>query len=252
MTTKIVLIVEYDGTRYHGFQWQANAPTIQAKLEDALAKMTSHPVRIYGASRTDSGTHAKGQVVSFGTSATFSAETWMRALNFYLPEDIAVRDAYEVDESFDVRRHATSREYAYTILNRPSRSPLRSRFAHLVQQPLHIDLMNEACQVLVGEYDFAAFTFFVPGRTVRTVFDARVRQESDLVVFEIIANSFLPYQVRNTVGALMRVGLGKLKVEDFAKLARSKQAGAVGPAAPARGLCLMKVNYPDFPPRGRC
>jgi tRNA pseudouridine38-40 synthase len=250
VTRNIVLIVEYDGTSYHGFQWQANAPTIQAKLEDALARLTKDPVRIHGASRTDSGAHARGQVVSFRVDSSLSTESWRRAFNFYLPEDIAVIDAYEVDESFDVRRHATSREYAYRIVNRPSRSPVQSRFAHWVAQPLHVDLMNEACEALIGEQDLAAFTPSPQVRTVRTILHAGVRQESKSVIFDITANSFLPYQIRSTVGGLIRVGLEKLRVEDFWRLARSRQPGAIGPTAPARGLCLMKVNYPDFPPRG--
>lgn len=251
VATRIVLIVEYDGTRYHGFQWQTNATTIQEKLESALASVIRNPERVAAASRTDSGTHAKGQVVSFRTDSQLSAESWVKALNFYLPEDIAVRDAYEVEDSFDVRRDATSREYAYCIVNGCSRSPLRSRFAHLVQAPLSIDAMNEACGVLIGENDFAPFSSPTSDSTVRTVFDAKVREESDLVTFEIIANSFLRHQIRNTVGGLIKVGLGKLTVEDFWELARSRQACVIGPAAPACGLCLMKVNYPNFPPQWR-
>jgi len=248
---KIVLIVEYDGTRYQGFQWQVNAPTIQGEIESALTNIMKDPVRVVGASRTDSGAHAKGQVVSFRTTVPLPTESWRKALNFYLPQDIAVREAYETEDSFDVRRSAVSREYAYSIVNRGSRSPLRSRFAHLVFEPLHVEAMNQACQVLLGEHDFAPFCTTAPGPTVRRIFDARVRQESDLVVFEVIGNSFLPHQIRNIVGGLIRVGLGKLGVEVFWELAQSRQAGVVGPAAPACGLCLMKVNYPDFPPQGR-
>ena len=245
---KIALIIEYDGTRYHGFQWQANAATIQQEIENALGKLVGKSVRVAGASRTDAGVHARGQVVSFRTDSVFSRKTWVRALNFYLPEDIAVRGAYRVSDDFDVRRDAVNRQYRYCILNSSVRSPLRQRFAHLVTQPLDVEAMNQACQILTGEHDFAPFTSLVGGRTRRTVFEAKVSRKLDLVVFEICANSFLPHQVRNTVGGLIKVGLRKIEVETFCELARSGRVGAIGPATPAQGLRLMKVTYHGFPP----
>ena len=245
---KIALVVEYDGTKYHGFQWQTNAPTIQQELEDALEKMTGEFVRVVGASRTDAGTHARGQVVSFRTGAFFPGETWVNALNYYLPQDIAVKDAFEVSADFDVRRNAIKRQYRYHIWNSSVRSPLNRRFAYQVPQALSVEAMNRACQVLVGEHDFVPFTSAVRGRTWRTVFEARVQRKSSFVIFDISANSFMPLQVRNTAGGLIKVGLGKMEVETFWELARCGQAGVVGPAAPAHGLCLMKVVYPDFPP----
>ncbi len=240
--------MEYDGSRYHGSQYQDNALTIQGETEIALKKLTGEDIRIAAASRTDAGVHAKGQVVSFKTNSSFPLETWVNALNFYLPPDIAVRAAYEVDTGFDVRHDALSREYRYTILNRPTRSPLMRRFVHSVPQALDLGAMTRACGVLIGEHDFAPFSTVTSGGTHRRVFKAELRRDGDLVVFDMEANSFLPHQVRNTVGGLIRVGLGKMEVETFEALARSGHPGTVGPAVPAQGLCLMKVSYPDFPP----
>ena len=144
MVTKIVLIVEYDGTRYHGFQWQKQASTIQAELEKAVGKLSGEAVRVVGASRTDAGTHAKGQVVSFRTGREFPMATWVKGLNAYLPVDIAVKGASEARDSFDVRREATRREYAYYILNSPARSPLQERYTYLVPRSLDVGAMGEA------------------------------------------------------------------------------------------------------------
>jgi tRNA pseudouridine38-40 synthase len=208
-------------------------------------------VRITAASRTDAGVHATGQMVSFRADKTFSPEIWIKALNFYLPQDIAVKAAYEVDNSFNVRHDALSREYHYHILNGFTRSPLRRGVTLFIPQPLDIEAMNHACQVLIGEHDFAPFSPSMGRGTVRTIYKAEVHKEKDLVIFVIEASSFLPHQVRHTMGSLIRVGLGKTEVETFWKLARSKQSGIMGPATPAYGLCLVKVNYPDFSTGGQ-
>ncbi len=246
-TTKIVLIVEYDGTRYHGFQLQANLPTIQRELEKALWELTGERTRVITASRTDAGVHAKGQVVSFRTRSSHSLETFVKALNYYLPKDIAVRAAHRVKDSFNVRRHAVSREYNYYILNSLTRSPLRERFYYLVTGHLDIDAMNQACQVLIGEHDFASFVNnkeVAAKSTVRRVYRAEMRKDGELAVFNMVANSFLMHQVRNTVGALIRVGRGKVRSDEFYSILEAEKPGLAWPTAPARGLCLMQVNYP--------
>ena len=241
-------ILEYDGSRYHGSQYQDNACTIQGEVELALEKLTGRRARVAAASRTDAGVHAKGQVVSFRSDLPYSTKVWVNALNFHLARDIAVRAVHEVNPAFDVRRDASSREYRYSILNRPTPSPLSGRFTCFVPQGLDVDAMNEASHTLVGEHDFAPFTAVPMGGTHRRVFKAEVARKGDLVVFDMEASSFLPHQVRNTIGGLMRVGLQKMGVEAFRGLAQSRRPGSVGPSAPAKGLCLMKVNYRDFPP----
>ncbi len=248
-TSKVLLVVEYEGTRYHGFQFQPGLATIQGELERAICELTRERVRVVAASRTDSGVHAWGQVVSFRTGSGLPRETFLRGLNHYLPEDIAVRAALGAKSDFDVRRDAHSRQYRYTVLNSESRSPLRRNSAYLVGRPLDIESMQEACQALIGEHDFAPFSGPPAGKCVRfdrTIHKAEVSRKQDFVIFDFVANSFLPQQVRRMVGALMEVGGGKKTVEEFRQMARSKKRGVAGPTAPPHGLCLLRVNYSDL------
>jgi tRNA pseudouridine38-40 synthase len=243
---KIVLVVEYDGRNYYGFQWQTNLPTIQAELEEAIRRVTGESIRVIAASRTDTGVHARGQVVSFRTKSVLPPQTFVRALNYYLPRDIAVKGACKVDMDFNVRRDAMSREYDYYILNSSTRSPLFEGFAYFVPGKLNIKAMNKACKFLKGEHDFASFATALGElrSTVRTVYDAGVTKDDDLVTYHMTANSFLPHQVRNTVGLLLRVGLDKVGVDEFSQILEAKALGTAGPTAPACGLYLTKVNYP--------
>ena len=244
----VVLVLEYDGTNYHGSQYQANAPTIQAEVEKALQELTGDRIRIKAASRTDAGVHARGQVVSFRTGSALPLRSFIDGLNHFLPRDIAVREAFPSEGPFDVRRRALSREYKYYILNSPTRSPLRRGQACRVEEHLDADAMDRASRALVGRHDFASFVASAgtakAKRTVRDVFKAEVKREGDMVVLDMVANSFLPHQVRNTAGALIRVGLGKMTVDEFYGLVTAATPGLAGPMAPACGLCLETVNYP--------
>lgn len=244
--TQFVLIIEYDGRRYCGFQLQLKDSTIQLELERALEKLTGEKTRVAASSRTDSGVHALGQVVSFRTSKELDAKTFLSGLNHYLPEDIAVRQAHRVSENFRVRSDAVSREYSYYILNSRIRSPLLGRYSHRVGDELDITAMNRACVLLIGEQDFISFASALGPETkttMRQVYEAGVKKEAEMVVFNITANAFLTHQVRNTVGALISVGQGKMTVDDFGSIIKARKQGLAGPAAPACGLCLMKVNY---------
>jgi len=244
-TTKIVLILEYDGTHYHGFQLQANLPTIQGEIEKALRKLTGQRIRVMAASRTDAGVHAREQVVSFRTWSTHSLPTFIKGLNYYLPRDIAVKASHKVRDSFNVRRDAVSREYHYYILNSVTRSPLREGFFHLVTGHLDIGAINQACQALIGKRDFASFTSDIGIKsTVRRVYGAEMKKDGELAIFSMVANSFLPHQVRSTVGTLIRVGLGKMSSDEFYSIIEAKKSGLAGPTAPACGLYLVRVNYP--------
>jgi len=245
----VTLILEYDGSNYHGSQWQANAPTIQGEIEKALKKLTGERTRIKAASRTDAGVHARGQVVSFRTDSALPLKSFIDGLNHYLPRDIAVKEAYRLDDSFDVRRGAVSREYKYFILNSPTRSPMRQGFSCRIDGNLDIEAMNKACRALIGKHDFASFVSSAETarskQTVRNVFKAEITRDGDMVVLDMVANSFLPHQVRNTVGSLIRVGQGKMTVDNFYSMVEAKTPGLAGPTAPADGLCLMRVNYPS-------
>jgi tRNA pseudouridine38-40 synthase len=169
-------------------------------------------------------------------------------LNYYLPRDISVNEAYKVNIEFNVQREAISREYQYWIWNRPTRSPLHRDYCHHVIAELNDLAMNEAAQVLLGEHDLASFVTEIKKSviksTIRRVFQAQVRRKGDSIIFDIIAQSFLPHQVRNTVGSLIRVGLAKLTADDFKKILEAKKPGLAGPTAPAQGLTLIRVNYP--------
>ena len=247
-SSKIVLLVEYDGRRYHGFQWQANSPTIQDELEQAIRKVVGDSSsRVISASRTDTGVHARGQVVSFWTGSSLPPETFIRALNYYLPGDIAVRGARKVSAEVDIRRDALSREYEYRIVNSATRSPLAGGYAYFVAKELNIDMMNKATEIMIGEHDFTSFAADLGPlkSTVRTVYYNGVEKKGKMVTFHITANSFLPHQVRNTLGLLIRLGLGKIDLEEFSRIMEAKTLCIAGPMAPACGLCLTRVNYPS-------
>ena len=247
VTTRVVLVLEYDGTRYYGFQLQSTLPTIQGEVEKAMWKLTGESLRVGAASRTDTGVHARGQVVAFSTQSSLPAETFVKGLNYYLPKDIAVKAAYRVHDSFNVRRRAVSREYNYYILNSMIRSPIREGFSYRVSGSLDIDSMNRACRVLIGEHDFASFASNIGEEvksTVRNVHRARIERDGELVVFNIVANAFLRHQVRSTVGTLVRVGMGRMSIAEFNRIIDAEKPGLAGPTLPACGLCLEQVNYP--------
>ena len=245
-TTRIVLLLEYEGSRYYGFQLQQKLPTIQGEIEKALKKLTGDSIRVMAASRTDSGVHAYGQVVSFRTKSLLERRAFVGGLNYYLPADIAVKATYRTDESFKVRSQAVSREYKYYIFNRPTRSPLWDKYSCLVRGELDIEAMNMAAKLLIGERDLASFASNLSVElrsTRRKIFKSEVVREGELVVFNIIAGSFLPHQVRNTVGALIKIGMGEMTVDEFHSIMEARKIGLAGPALPANGLFLMKVNY---------
>jgi tRNA pseudouridine38-40 synthase len=245
--TSIALVIEYDGTDYYGFQWQERQSTIQQELEKAIYRLTGENIRVASASRTDTGVHAVGQVVSFRTQSKLPLRNIISGMNHYLPEMIAVKSAYYPGTDFDVRRSAINRQYDYYILNSTTRSPLWQRYAYRVPAKLYIDKMSEVCRVLQGEHDFASFTSTDAvqlGKTVRKVDYTGFKVDGEIIIFTIISNSFLAHQVRNTVGMLIQVGLGKMSTEEFYSIMEQKKPGLAGPRAPACGLRLVRVNYP--------
>ncbi len=244
---KMALVMEYNGTHYHGFQLQANLPTIQGEIEKALWKLTGERHRVMAASRTDTGVHAKGQAVSFRTGSSLPPQTFINGLNYYLPRDIAVKAGYKIGDTFNLRRDALSREYSYYILNSLTRSPIWEGFSYLVTGHLDIETINQACQALIGKHDFVSFATCIGSgikSTIRRVYRAEIERDGELAIFNMVATSFLPHQVRNTVGALIRVGLGKMTIDEFSNIIEAKQPGLAGPTAPACGLYLMRINYP--------
>jgi len=244
---KIVLAVEYNGKRYYGFQWQKGCPTVQDELEKAVLNLTGESRRVSAACRTDTGVHARGQVVSFWMDSVLPQRTFTSGLNHYLPVDIAVSGAAAVSDRFNVMKDAVSREYRYQIMNRRPRMALENDMCYHVMAGLDAGLMDRAAGLLIGEHDFASFVTGWDRResTVRRVYDAGVEREGERVAFHVRAKSFLPHQVRNIVGTLVRVGTGKITIEEFKNILETKKLSLAGPTAPAHGLCLMKVIYAD-------
>ena len=244
---RIGLVIEYDGTDLHGSQLQARDRTVQGEIEAALRKVFGRPARLSLASRTDAGVHGTGQVGAFNVETDLDDQKIRDALNHYLPDDVAIVCASRVADDFDPRRDAVSREYRYTIKDRRSRSPFaRYRTAH-VRQRLDEAAMDEAAARLKGEHDFAAFAgpATPPGAiTVRRVEYAKVSRNGDEVEFDIRGNAFLHQQVRRIAGALVRVGRAQMDGDQFQALIDQAERGRAKDLAPARGLCLTKVNYP--------
>lgn len=241
---RVMAVIEYDGTDYLGFQWQAEGRTIQGEVERVLAEVTRRETRVVGAGRTDAGVHAVGQVISFVPQWKHSLPELQRAMNALLSEDIAVHQMAWVADDFHPRFSAVSREYRYTILNRPFRSPLARRFAYHYLRPLDVEAMARAAKCLVGSHDFASFGRAPQGEnTVRQVYQAECTRQEQFVYFDIVANAFLYRMVRNIVGTLLLVGIGELSPEGFEEILQARDGRRVGPTAPAHGLCLMRVNY---------
>jgi tRNA pseudouridine38-40 synthase len=244
---RVALLLEYDGARFAGSQLQANALTVQAVLEDAILKATGAASRVAFAGRTDAGVHARGQAVAFSTATRLDDETLLRALNAWLPADIVVRAVAAVPDGFDPRRDARRRHYRYVIDNSPVRPALdRGRVWH-VAGDMDVPGMAAAARRLVGRHDFAAFASRLEDPSASTVRDLScfaVRQDGPRIVIDVAANAFLPHQVRRMVGALVEVGRGTVSPEGYASLLDGAPSSA-GPAAPAHGLYLMRVEYAE-------
>ena len=243
---RLALILEYDGSDYAGFQLQAGQPTIQGEIEKSLVRFTGKPIRIRGASRTDSGAHAKGQVVDFATDSRHPAESFPRAMNYYLPGDVRVLKAYEVGPDFNSRRDAMGRTYRYNILNREWPSPLVRHTRLWVREKLEVGRMAAAAKSLLGRQDFRVFSAGLPPEksAVRQVRRWDVWKEGESkVVIEAESNGFLRHQIRKVNAMLIEVGKGRLPEDSIARTLRGD--AAAGATIPAHGLCLMKVSYPD-------
>ena len=239
-------ILEYDGTGFHGYQLQRNARTVQGELEATLARLNSgSPVRVYGAGRTDSGVHARGQVISFDLDWSHGPGKLARALNAHLPRDVAVTDVLCASEGFRPRFSARRRRYEYNIYNAPFRSPMRERTSWHVWPELDFEAIQNGSEVLIGKHDFATFgTAPEPGgHTVRTVFKARWRAYGPMLIFEIEADAFLYKMVRSIVGTLRQVGSGEITGIDLSRRLDERQRHLSGPVAPPQGLCLVEVVY---------
>jgi tRNA pseudouridine38-40 synthase len=248
---RLALVLEYDGTAFAGFQIQPQPGrrTVQGTVQAALERLAGSAIPVAGAGRTDTGVHARGQVVAFDAPGHLPVRTYASGLNRFLPDDVAVMLAREVAADFDPRRHARDRWYRYTLVQRPGRSPLVRTQALVVPSTLNLAGMADALGHLVGTHDFAAFTTpgaDAPASTVRCLRTARLTATGDHVVIDLVGTAFLPQQVRRTVAALLLVGNRRRPPSWFGELVQDHRPGAAGPGVLPQGLCLMAVRY--FPP----
>lgn len=243
---RIAIGVEYDGTRYAGWQRQPEVPTIQAELEAALAAVADHPVELTCAGRTDAGVHALGQVAHFDTSARREPRGWTLGTNTRLPDDIALLWSAPVPADFHARYGALSRSYRYLILNRPSRPGLARHRVCWIHRPLDAAAMHDAAQCLVGEHDFSAFRAAeCQARTpLRRLHRIAVRRSGDLIAIDVTANAFLHHMVRSIAGSLIAVGQSDRPAGWVAEALASRDRRAAGITAPASGLYFLSAEYP--------
>ncbi|MBE3559145.1 MAG: tRNA pseudouridine(38-40) synthase TruA [Ktedonobacteraceae bacterium] len=253
---KIACGIEYDGTGYHGFQRQAasHGPTIQGTLEAAISRISGESLTVIGAGRTDAGVHASGQVIHFQSQSRLTPQIWQRALNAILPATVVVRWARKAPDQFHARFSARSRSYRYTIWNDRAPTALRGRYTYHVAYALDTQLMDEACKLLSGRKNFAAFgrspddgNPLKPGphHCIRTMLEARCTRENELVYCDFTADAFLTGQVRRMVGTLLLVGQRRLSLEEFAAIVQRAEKTHPGGAVPPQGLCLVQVDYPE-------
>lgn len=244
---KIALGIEYDGSRYFGWQRQQNVDSVQQKLEEALSVIANTPCEVFCAGRTDAGVHGTGQVVHFETEVNRPLQSWCFGTNTHLPADIAVRWAVEVSEDFHARFSATARRYRYIIYNHKLRSAILPKGVSHYYHSLEHEKMHQAGQFLLGENDFSSFRAaqcqsHTPWRNVHHL---QVSRQQDYIIVDIQANAFVHHMVRNIVGSLIEVGQGRQPVEWIKWLLEQRDRTLAAPTAKAEGLYLVDVTYPE-------
>lgn len=244
----IKLLIQYDGTEYHGWQIQSRCVTVQGSVLDAVQTiLNDNSVRLFGASRTDSGVHALGQVAHFqiSESVSISRYSFLRGLNSLTPEDIIISEVHEVTPDFHSRFDARGKTYCYQFFNADTPSVYHRRFSWHIRHPLDISAMRQAARHLVGCYDFSAFQAASCGAetSIRTVFALHLQQRKGLIRMFIKANAYLHKMVRNIAGTLAEVGMGKRSPDEVLEALHAKDRRQAGVTAPSQGLFLVKVYY---------
>ena len=244
---RVGLVVAYDGTNYSGWQIQPNGITIQGVLNDALTDLLGEKIEIMGASRTDAGVHALGNVAVFDTNTRIPGEKISYALNQRLPEDIRIQLSEEVEPDFHPRYCDSEKTYEYRILNRKFPVPTERLYSYFYHYKLDVDKMREATSYLIGRHDFASFCSAGSQveSTVRTVYSLSVNKRDDVISIRITGNGFLYNMVRIIVGTLIKVGLGVYPPEHVKEIIEAKDRYVAGPKAPACGLTLVGIEYSE-------
>jgi tRNA pseudouridine38-40 synthase len=246
-TQRIALGIAYDGAEFCGWQIQPHVASVQAALESVLQQFLGHPCPTVCAGRTDTGVHANAQVVHVDTPQAREPESWVRALNTYLPHTVSVHWAEPVTNDFNARLSATAREYAYAVLDDPVRPAQLARQVGWLHRPLALQPMQQAAQYLVGTHDFSAFrsSECQAASPVRTLEFVNVERKGRLVVVRLRGNAFLHHMVRNIVGCLVYVGMGRWPAEKLKAVLEGKDRAAAAPTFSPAGLYLARVEYPD-------
>ncbi|MCM1466545.1 MAG: tRNA pseudouridine(38-40) synthase TruA [Alistipes sp.] len=242
---RVKLIVAYDGTNYCGWQVQPNAVTVESVLNEALSSLLKEDIKVIGASRTDSGVHALGNVAVFDTNTRIPAEKISYALNALLPEDIKIQRSERTADDFHPRHCDTIKTYEYHILNREFPLPTKRYDSIHCYRSLDPEKMRAAAEVLVGTHDFRSFCSVKTQTetTVRTIYSAQVEKQEDMIVIRVRGNGFLYNMVRIIAGTLMEVGLGNITPEQVREALLGRDRNLAGPTAPARGLTLVGIEY---------
>lgn len=244
---RVKLIVAYDGTNYCGWQVQPNGVTIESELNKHLSELLREEIHVIGASRTDAGVHADGNVAVFDTNARMPAEKISYAMNTRLPADIRIQDSCEVPADFHPRFCNTVKTYEYRICNRRFPNPCERLYSLFYYWNLDEHKMQQAGSYLVGTHDFTSFCTNKPEVTdrVRTIYSLEVKREGDMIVVRICGNGFLYNMVRIIVGTLLKVGSGMMQPEEIPAILEAKDRGRAGDTARPEGLRLVKIAYPD-------
>lgn len=242
---RIKLVVAYDGTNYHGWQVQPGKITVEGVLNETLSELLKEEIAVIGASRTDAGVHARGNVAVFDTNTPIPPEKVCYALNRYLPWDIRVLSSEEVSADFHPRKAACKKTYEYRILNRDIAIPTERLYSYFVYYDMDIKAMQEAADYLIGEHDFKSFCSVKTQATgtVRTIYRLNVDKEGDTIKITVTGNGFLYNMVRIIAGTLIEVGRGVKTSEDMEKILKGLDRKLAGPTAPAHGLTLIGIEY---------
>ena len=244
---RIRLTVAYDGTNYHGWQVQDNGITIESELNRCLEELLGEPVQVIGASRTDAGVHALGNIAVFDTKSQMPAEKFSYALNQRLPEDIRIQRSQEVAPDWHPRHHSSRKTYEYRIYRAEFPMPVRRLYSYFTYRVLDVDKMRQAAVYLAGEHDFKSFcqTGAQVESTLRTVYSLDVEEQGPELVIRVCGNGFLYNMVRIIAGTLMEVGQGRCEPERMTAILEARDRAAAGPTAPAQGLMLVRYEYLD-------
>ena len=242
---RIKLTVAYDGTNYHGWQFQPGSSTIEGELNKHLSELFKEEITVIGASRTDSGVHALCNVAVFDIEAKIPAEKIAYALNQRLPEDIRIRKSEEVALEFHPRKQATRKTYEYKILNEEFLNPVERLYAHFTYVPLDEKKMQEAAEYLIGTHDFQSFCAAgsTAETTVRTIYDIHVKRNDNMISIQVTGNGFLYNMVRIIAGTLIEVGKGKIQPKQMKEILEARDRTKAGPTAPAKGLTLYQYQF---------